>query len=108
MSNEARSGVNERRQSSQSTHNPAIAVKETSSLNILEHYLYGKNVVRAIDMQNMQKQRTSDKAGIERNNNGQSSLSEGTVPKNNIVLFIFLFMFYFICSASVSSRHTAY
>lgn len=51
-------------------------VKVSTNLSILEHYLYGKNVVRAIDMQNVQKQRTIDDVC---NNNGSTSLQEGVV-----------------------------
>jgi hypothetical protein len=81
MSNEARSGDNAaRRESLESMQHPtAVVGKDSSSLSILEHYLYGKNVVRAIDMQNITQQRTTDEAGIERNNNGKTSLLEGTV-----------------------------
>ena len=79
MSN--RAGEDKRRETlERPLQHPAVVVKETSSRSMLEHYLYGKNAVRAIDMRSIQRQRISDDPGIDRNNNDQSSVSEGSVP----------------------------
>lgn len=83
MFNEAKSGENVRRpRSSENMHqDPLVVAEETSSLATLEHYLYGKNVVRALDMQNIQQQRTSDQTAFEKNNNETATLSKGIVQK---------------------------
>ena len=77
------SGDKAKRKNPGSSEQCTVASKEITSLSLLEHYLYGKNVVHAVDMQNIQKQRTTDdETAIGRNNNnGISCLSEGTVPK---------------------------
>jgi hypothetical protein len=76
MSNAA--GDDKRRKVFERPLHPGAVLKETSSLAILEHYLYGKNVVRPVDMRNIKGQRTSD--GMEANDNDLSSVTEGTVP----------------------------
>ena len=70
-----RSGDIIRRKTAEGT--PAVVVKETTSLSTLEYYLYGKNIVYAIDMENIRKQRCSIEPGSERNNNGEASHSKG-------------------------------
>ena len=87
MFNEAKSGENVRRQrgSENMQQDPLVVAKKTSSLAMLEHYLYGKNVVRALDMQNIQQQTTSDETAFEKNNNETATLSKGIVKKYFII-----------------------
>lgn len=80
MSSEARPGDKVHQKSAREAQLPAAkVVKERANFYTLEHYLYGKNVVRPIDMQNIRKQRNADESGIERNNNRTSSDSKGWV-----------------------------
>lgn len=84
MSNEARSGENVRRRGENLENmqqDNLDATGKTTSRAMLEHYLYGKNAVRALDKQNVQKQRTSDEVVFEKKNNETATLSKGTVEK---------------------------